>query len=69
MDAAFWFRVGFILIPPLTLIVLVLGSIITGIATVIRREQSGAAGALVMAGYRLNPKQRLHCIFAEPLFC
>ena len=57
MDAAFWFRVGFILIPPLTLIVLVLGSIITGIATVNQAGAIGAAGALVMAGYRLNPKQ------------
>ena len=57
MDAAFWFRVGFILIPPLTLIVLVLGSIITGIATVNQAGAIGAAGALVMAGYRLNPRQ------------
>ena len=57
MDASFWFRVGFILIPPLTLIVLVLGSIITGIATVNQAGAIGAAGALVMAGYRLNPKQ------------
>jgi len=57
MNAAFWLRVGFILIPPLTLIVLVLGSIITGIATVNQAGAIGAAGALVMAGYRLNPKQ------------
>ncbi|MDC3081413.1 TRAP transporter large permease subunit [Paracoccaceae bacterium] len=57
MDSAFWFRVGFILIPPLTLIVLVLGSIITGIATVNQAGAIGAAGALVMAGYRLNPRQ------------
>ena len=33
---------GFILIPPLTLIILVLGSIISGIATV---NQAGAIGA------------------------
>tara|TARA_B100000242_G_scaffold106337_1_gene73633 strand:- start:697 stop:3357 length:2661 start_codon:yes stop_codon:yes gene_type:complete len=57
MNAAFWIRVGFILIPPLTLIVLVLGSIITGIATVNQAGAIGAAGALVMASYRLNPKQ------------
>ncbi len=57
MNVAFWIRVGFILIPPLTLIVLVLGSIITGIATVNQAGAIGAAGALVMASYRLNPKQ------------
>ncbi|MFL2800787.1 MAG: TRAP transporter large permease subunit [Paracoccaceae bacterium] len=57
MDASFWIRVGFILIPPLTLIILVLGSIISGIATVNQAGAIGAAGALVMAGYRLNPKQ------------
>ena len=57
MNAAFWVRVGFILIPPLTLIILVLGSIISGIATVNQAGAIGAAGALVMAGYRLNPKQ------------
>ena len=34
-----------------------LGSIITGIATVNQAGAIGAAGALVMAGYRLNPKQ------------
>ena len=57
MNSAFWIRVGFILIPPLTLIILVLGSIISGIATVNQAGAIGAAGALVMAGYRLNPKQ------------
>ena len=57
MNATFWIRVGFILIPPLTLIVLVLGSIITGIATVNQAGAIGAAGALVMASYRLNQRQ------------
>ena len=57
MDGAFWLRVGFILIPPLTLIFIVLGSIISGIATVNQAGAIGAAGALVMAGYRLYPKQ------------
>ena len=57
MNGAFWIRVGFILIPPLTLIILVLGSIISGIATVNQAGAIGAAGAIVMAGYRLNPKQ------------
>ena len=59
MDGVFWLRVGFILVPPLTLIILVLGSIITGIATVNQAGAIGAAGALVMAGYRLNPRQDL----------
>lgn len=42
------------LVPPLTLILLVLGSIIGGIATVNQAGAIGAAGALVMAGYRLH---------------
>ncbi|MDJ0896808.1 MAG: SLC13 family permease [Alphaproteobacteria bacterium] len=50
----FWFRVGLTLIPPLTLIFLVLGSIISGIATVNQAGAIGAAGALIMAGYRLH---------------
>ena len=37
---------------PLTLIILVLGSIISGIATVNQAGAIGAAGAIVMAGYR-----------------
>ena len=44
------------LIPPLTLIFLVLGSIISGIATVNQAGSIGAAGALLMAGYRLCPE-------------
>ena len=42
------------LVPPLTLIFLVLGSIISGIATVNQAGSIGAAGALLMAGYRLK---------------
>jgi tripartite ATP-independent transporter DctM subunit len=57
MDGVFWLRVAFILLPPLTLIVLVLGSIITGIATVNQAGAIGAAGAMIMASYRLNPRQ------------
>ncbi|MEL7115528.1 MAG: TRAP transporter large permease subunit, partial [Pseudomonadota bacterium] len=52
-DAAFWGRVALTLIPPLTLIFLVLGSILTGVATVNQAGAIGAAGALIMAGYRL----------------
>ncbi|WP_137702624.1 TRAP transporter large permease subunit [Marimonas lutisalis] len=52
-DRAFWGKVALTLIPPLTLIFLVLGSIITGVATVNQAGAIGAAGALIMAGYRL----------------
>ena len=52
-DRTFLIRVLLALLPPLTLIFLVLGSIITGIATVNQAGAIGAAGALVMAGYRL----------------
>ena len=41
------------LAPPLTLIILVLGSIIAGVATVNQAGAIGAAGATIMAGYRL----------------
>ena len=52
MDKKFWGNVLLTLIPPLTLIILVLGSIISGIATVNQAGAIGAAGAIVMAGYR-----------------
>ena len=54
LDGRFWLRVGLTLIPPLALIFLVLGSIIAGIATVNQAGAIGAAGALIMAGYRLT---------------
>ena len=53
-DIAFWNKVFLTLIPPLALIFLVLGSIISGVATVNQAGAIGAAGALVMAGYRLH---------------
>jgi len=52
-DAKFWRKVSLTLVPPLALIFLVLGSIIMGVATVNQAGAIGAAGALVMAGYRL----------------
>jgi tripartite ATP-independent transporter DctM subunit len=54
MNGKFWMNVALTLIPPLTLIFLVLGSIIGGIATVNQAGAIGAAGALIMAGYRLH---------------
>ena len=53
-DRAFAVKVFLTLVPPLLLILLVLGSIIGGIATVNQAGAIGAAGALVMAGYRLT---------------
>jgi len=47
-------RVAIILIPPLTLIFAVLGSIILGVATVNQAGAIGAIGATIMAGYRLK---------------
>ena len=58
MDAAFWGRVFLILVPPLALIVMVLGSIIAGVATVNQAGAIGAVGAMVMAGYRLKQGSR-----------
>ena len=55
-NAAFWRKVFITLVPPLALIFLVLGSIIAGIATVNQAGAIGAAGALIMAGYRLPAK-------------
>ncbi len=43
-----------ILLPPLTLIIVVLGSIIYGIATVNQAGAIGAVGVLIMAGARLH---------------
>ncbi len=52
-DRRFAYKVALALVPPLTLIFVVLGSIITGIATVNQAGAIGAVGAMVMAGYRL----------------
>jgi tripartite ATP-independent transporter DctM subunit len=57
-DRAFLGQVLATLVPPLTLIFLVLGSIISGIATVNQAGAIGAAGALLMAGYRLKQGSR-----------
>ncbi|MBT7944370.1 MAG: TRAP transporter large permease subunit, partial [Alphaproteobacteria bacterium] len=53
-DSKFFIKVAITLIPPLALIFLVLGSIITGVATVNQAGAIGAAGALIMGGYRLR---------------
>lgn len=57
-DGRFLLKVVGTLVPPLALIFLVLGSIITGIATVNQAGAIGAAGALLMASYRLKDGKR-----------
>jgi len=57
-DFQFAMRVVVALVPPLALIFIVLGSIIIGIATVNQAGAIGAAGALIMAGYRLYEGRR-----------
>ena len=57
-DRAFLIKVLVTLVPPLTLILLVLGSILAGIATVNQAGAIGAAGALIMAGYKLTEGQK-----------
>ena len=53
-DRQFAIKVLLALVPPLTLIFIVLGSIILGVATVNQAGAIGAIGALIMGGYRLN---------------
>ena len=59
-DRKFAFRVLQVLVPPLTLIFVVLGSIILGVATVNQAGSIGAIGAMIMGGYRLAAGKR-HC--------
>jgi tripartite ATP-independent transporter DctM subunit len=58
IDRAFALKVLIALVPPLTLILLVLGSIIGGIATVNQAGAIGAAGAVIMAGYKLQEERK-----------
>jgi tripartite ATP-independent transporter DctM subunit len=58
-DVAFWGNVILTLVPPLALIFLVLGSIITGVATVNQAGAIGAAGAIIMAGYRITEQNKV----------
>ncbi len=61
-DARFWGKVLLILVPPLALIFIVLGSIIAGIATVNQAGAIGAVGAMIMAGYRLSEGARFQYV-------
>ena len=58
IDGRFLLKVLMALVPPLTLIFTVLGSIIMGIATVNQAGAIGAIGAMIMGGYRLTEGQK-----------
>ena len=58
IDSKFLWKVLMALVPPLTLIFTVLGSIIMGIATVNQAGAIGAIGAMIMGGYRLTEGQK-----------
>ena len=58
LDLRFLLSVVVALVPPLVLILAVLGSILTGIATVNQAGAIGAMGALIMGGYRLTAGRR-----------
>lgn len=53
-DRKFALNIFLALVPPLTLIFVVLGSIILGVATVNQAGAIGAIGAMIMASYRLH---------------
>ena len=57
-DRQFALSVFLALVPPLTLIFAVLGSIVLGIATVNQAGAIGAIGAMIMGGYRLTSGKR-----------
>ena len=51
-----WPRIGRALVPPIVLIIAVLGSILGGIATPTEAAAVGAVGSLILAGARLAPE-------------
>jgi len=51
--------IGFVVIAPLALILCVLGAILAGLATTTEAAALGAAGALVLAGYRASGNRRI----------
>lgn len=53
----FWRDILSSLIPPLVLIIAVLGSILTGLASPTEAAAVGAVGAMMLAGYRINPRK------------
>ncbi|PIE20899.1 MAG: C4-dicarboxylate ABC transporter permease [Neptuniibacter caesariensis] len=57
-DRTFLFDMIKALVPPLALIVIVLGSILTGVATVNQAGAIGAIGAILMGGYRIYKAEK-----------
>lgn len=57
-DRSFLVNVLKALVPPLALIIAVLGSILTGVATVNQAGAIGAVGAILMGGYRIHQGDR-----------
>ena len=57
-------RIMHALIPPVVLIVAVLGSILAGVATPTEAAAVGGVGALLLAGYRLNEERPLFVYLA-----
>ncbi len=51
---ALWRRIGHALVPPIVLIIAVLGSILVGIATPTEAAAVGAVGSILLAGLRLD---------------
>ena len=58
LDGRFFLGLALALVPPLVLILAVLGSILAGVATVNQAGAIGAMGALIMGGYRLTAGRR-----------
>ncbi len=58
LDTAFYGRLLLTLLPPLVLIVAVLGSILTGIATPTEAASVGAIGAILLGAARLEARMR-----------
>ena len=56
LDKEMWKSLAAALVPPLTLIIAVLGSILAGIASPTEAAAIGAAGAIMLAGFRLCPE-------------
>ncbi|ADZ69257.1 TRAP transporter large permease [Polymorphum gilvum] len=54
-EALDWTRIAKVLVPPLTLIVAVLGSILGGVATPTEAAAVGAVGSVLLAGQRADP--------------
>jgi len=59
LDRAFYIKLLIALLPPLLLIVAVLGSILTGIATPTEAASVGAIGAILLGAARLEAKTRM----------